>query len=176
MVLSFAQRWLDKERDCGLADISEGMVRATVNLDKLEAESRILMTESGLPGSAAPCLSFRKAALMPRVWEIYAPGKWNRQKKAHLLQYRMLGSDGAGNPICVDETTGGVFLLDHEDGFRSVQFVNSTIAHLAETLLLYLGKRDADEFSNALQGVDAPALFDGSFWWHEIAQLREFGE
>jgi hypothetical protein len=175
MTQSFAQRWLDKERNCGLADISEGMVRTTADVSGFDSESRRVLKNAGLPGSAAPCLSFRDAATMPRIWEVFAPGGWKEQEKSHLLCFRMLGADGAGNPICVDEETGEVWLLDHEDWFRTRQFVNSSVAKLAECLLLYMGQPDATEFSNAVQAIDACALAEDCFWFYELACLREDG-
>jgi hypothetical protein len=110
---------------------------------------------------------------MPRIWEVFAPGHWEEQHKSNLRRYRMLGSDGAGNPICVDEKTSEVWLLDHEDWFRTGQFVNSSVAQLAECLLLYMGEGDADSFSKAVGAIDARALAEGCFWYHEVACLRE---
>jgi hypothetical protein len=164
---------LDKERDRGFSGNLKGMVRPSVNLPNLDADSRHLLTESGLPRSAAPCLSFDDTAQLPRIWEVFASGQWDNQQKARLFQHRVLGSDGAGNPICVDETTGEVWLLDHEDWFRTRQFFNTTVAQLAECLLIYRGVSGVDVLGQAIQRVDAPALSDGSFWWHEVAALRE---
>src|SRR5262249_13846767 len=112
-------------------------------------------------------------ALLPQVWEVFAPGQWKNRQKDHLLQYRILGLDGAGNPICVQEVTGEVWLLDHEGWFHSGQFINSSIAQLAECLLAYMGESDADSFSNAVQRLDPRALREGNFWWFEAAGLRE---
>ena len=106
---------------------------------------------------------------------MFAPGQWKEQEKCHLLPNRMLGSDGAGNPICVHEVTGGVWLLDHEDCFRTRQFVNSSVAKLAECLLLYMGQRDANSLGKEVGAMDGCALAEGCFWFHEIACLREDG-
>ena len=85
----------------------------------------------------------------------------------------MIGSDGAGNPICLESTTGAVVLLDHEDWFRTRQFVNSNVHQLAECLLAYMGEHDPDRFRSALRRVDPAALAEKSFWWHEAACLNE---
>ncbi len=52
-------------------------------------------------------------------------------------RYRILGSDGSGNPICIDEEhRSSVVVLEHDGGFR-VQFMNSSVPQLAECLLAY---------------------------------------
>jgi hypothetical protein len=84
----------------------------------------------------------------------------------------MIGSDGAGNPICVEQSTGTVIMLEHEDWFRTLQFVNSSIRQLAECLLAYMGEHDADRFRVAIRQIDPPALTESAFWWYEAADLE----
>ena len=88
----------------------------------------------------------------------------------------MIGSDGAGNPICIEQGSGAIVLLDHEDLFRTRQFINSGVSHLAECLLAYMGaymgETDADRFRSAVRAIDPPALAEGSFWWHEAGCLE----
>jgi hypothetical protein len=62
-------------------------------------------------------------------------------------------------------------VLDHDDKFRSRQFMNSGILQLAECLLAYMGESDAERFSGAVRAIDAPALSEGAFWWHETEGL-----
>jgi len=88
----------------------------------------------------------------------------------------MIGSDGSGNPICVEQTSGVVVLLDHEDWFRTRQFVNSSVRQLGECLLVYMGEQQQDRFRSAVWGMDATALAEGSFWWHEAACLAPDAE
>ena len=85
----------------------------------------------------------------------------------------MIGSDGAGNPICVEEGFGVVVLLDHEDRFRSRQFVNSSVGQLADCLLAYMGERQTEQFRAAVLSIDAEALAEGSFWCHEAAGVGD---
>jgi hypothetical protein len=83
----------------------------------------------------------------------------------------MIGSDGAGNPICVEKGTGAVVLLDHEDWFRTRQFINSSVRQLAECLLAYMGEQDPDRFRAAIKAIDSAAIAEGTFWWHEAAVI-----
>ena len=88
----------------------------------------------------------------------------------------MIGSDGAGNPICVEQGTGAVVLLDHEDRFLTRQFVNSGVSQLAECLLAYMGERDPERFRGVVRAIDPAALAERSFWWHEAAGLSAEAE
>ncbi len=83
----------------------------------------------------------------------------------------MIGIDGAGNPVCIEEPSGCIWVLDHEDNFRSRLFMNSGISCLAESLLAYMGESDAERFREAIRAIDARALSEGTFWWHEAAGL-----
>jgi hypothetical protein len=126
-----------------------------------------------LPAEAAPCLTFDRATRPVPLWEVFgSPAQWSAAERERLAPYRVIGSDGAGNPICVEQDTGAVVLLDHEDRFLTRQFVNSGVRHLAECLLAYLGERQPDRFRVAVQAIDPEALAERSFWWHEAAGLE----
>src|SRR5690242_7131888 len=122
---SFADRWSRKEREYGLAQIAAEMVPYGHN---------------ALPDSAAPCLTFKQAARPIAIFEVFGcPSDWSPADRARLALFTVIGSDGAGNPICVEQGTGKIMLLDHEDRFRTMKFVNSSVGQLAECLLAYMG-------------------------------------
>jgi hypothetical protein len=157
MTESFTERWGRKEHQCGFADIASTMVQCG---------------QTVLPYSAAPCVSFKEASRPLAIWEVFgSPANWSPMEREHLAPYRMIGSDGAGNPICVEQVSGAVLLLDHEDWFRTVQFINSGVLQLGECLLSYMGENDGKRFRSAVEMIDPPAIVEGSFWWHEAAAL-----
>jgi hypothetical protein len=153
MARSFAERWARKERELGMAAIAAKMVRCGSDY---------------LPDSAAPCLTFDRASKPAAIWTVFgSPVEWSAIERKRLAKYKMIGSDGAANPICIEEPTGTVLLLDHENRFRSVQFVNTNVSKLAECLLAYMGQEDGDSFRSAVAKIDPPAIAEKTFWWHE---------
>jgi hypothetical protein len=62
-------------------------------------------------------------------------------------------------------------LLDHEDWFRTRQYINTSVHQLAECLLAYMGEYDPNRFRTAVQAIDTRAMEEQSFWWHEASQL-----
>lgn len=157
MAESFAERWKRKWSACGFDDIGTEFVACGTDV---------------LPTQAAPFLSFDRAARPALIWEVFGiPSQWPAAERERLAPYRMIGSDGAGNPICVEEGSGVVVLLDHENRFRTRQFVNSSVGQLADCLLAYMGERQPERFRAAVAGIDPPALAEQSFWWHAAAGL-----
>ena len=152
MIESFAERWNRKWLACGYEDIGIEMV----------------VCGSGvLPDSAAPCLSFDRATRPVPIWKVFGiPSQWSEAERERLAPYRMIGSDGAGNPICVEEESGVVVMLDHEDRFHTRQFINSSVGQLAECLLAFMGEREPEQFRAAVALIDPAALAEQSFWWH----------
>ena len=109
---------------------------------------------------------------MPLIWEVFAsPQDFSPEHRSRLGGYRTIGSDGAGNPLCIEDPSGMIWLLDHENWFRSRQFVNSGVQHLAECLLAYMGEVSVERFRDAVCGIDAPALSEGTFWWHAAEDM-----
>jgi hypothetical protein len=157
---SYAERWRRKERDLGFEDTGVEMV---------------VCGEWTLPSDAAPMLTFGEASRPRPIWEVYGiPSRWSAEERERLGPYQMIGSDSAGNPICVESVSGAAWLLDHEDQFRTSQFVNTGVPQLAECLLAYLGERDPERFRSAVLAIDPPALAERSFWWHEAAGVGAY--
>ena len=148
---SFEKRWSDKEAALGVPpDIRANMLSFGGLL---------------LPSEAAPFLSFDKAEDVKRIFEVYGSSwEWSDKDKERLSPYIMIGSDGSGNPICQRNTDKAVVLIDHDDGFNSVSFVNSGVQQLQESLLAYFGERDAERFLSEMQKIDPKAIEPESFW------------
>ena len=70
---SFAERWVSKERECGLEGVAARMIP---------------IANTFLPDSAAPCLSFDYAAAPAPIYEVFgAPSDWTASDRARLLPY-----------------------------------------------------------------------------------------
>lgn len=91
-----------------------------------------------------------------------------------LKRYHTLGSDGAGNPMCIDiEESGRIFMVDHDDAFRSRRLVASSVPQLAEALLL-IHTQTREHFRRLFEAIDPDACGDDSFLPCEVAtQIEE---
>ena len=142
---------------------------------RLSRATQEFLSEAGLPRACAPCLSFEEVGKgLLRLWDVFAPRQWQPTEKTGLEHYLMIGSDGAGNPFCIDERDGRVVMLDHELLFdvkrrdKRTMFVNSGIPEFAESLLVY---QNSDEGAHrlAIEQIDPPAIQKGAFWSYENA-------
>jgi len=97
---------------------------------RLPADARAFLVEVGLPEEAAPFLNFKppKSGTLQRVsFAWHQPATFDR--------YRMIGSNGSGDPVCLDEETDGqVVYLNHDNRFQRVLMASSVIT-LAASLL-----------------------------------------
>jgi hypothetical protein len=152
----------------------------------LIAEDKALLVQAGLPTDAAPFLSFDapKSAELPSVTE-----QWGAATE--FQRYRVIGSDGSGNPIALDaQSHGEVVLLDHENRFARL-LMNTTVRQMVESLLAYrkLIQDTQAEFGpdafldgktsvaarkslrEELTKIDPAAVTPGSFWSGELQNL-----
>lgn len=158
--------------------------KAALERISLLDDDRVFLTQAGLPDSAAPFLSFNapKSGELPTVSK-----QWNQSQA--LAAYRVIGSDGCGNPITLNED-GEVVYLDHESKFAKV-LVNKSIRQLAESLLAYrkLVKNTQEEFGedayldgkissaardtlrHELAQIDPAAMKPGCFWHAQLQDL-----
>jgi hypothetical protein len=114
---------------------------------RIPEDARAYLLTAGLPEDAAPCLSFKspKTGPLPTVADEWHLGPtYNR--------YRVIGFNGSGDPICLDESEeGAVVYLNHDDRFRPV-LINQAVSQLAESLLTF---RQFIQQTNARFGDDA---------------------
>lgn len=125
----FRERWCDDD------DSAESLLAfpPTALADvAIPDESKTFLINAGLPESAAPFLDFRvpdHGALqtVADLWQL-AP-EYNR--------YRVVGSNGSGDPLCIDESCDGQLIyLNHDYNFERV-LINSSVPQLAESLLVF---------------------------------------
>ena len=150
---------------------------------KLAPAAKEFLACIGLPEDAAPYLSFGdgQCELFPSVSEI-----WKQPKE--FRRYRVIGSNGSGDPVCIDEEAEGrIVYLNHDDEFK-VGFMNSSVTQLALSLLhfrqvvqttLSLNGRDAfldgnypdfvvNDFINKMEVMDSAAIKAETFWFNTI--------
>jgi hypothetical protein len=145
------------------------------------------LIKAGLPEEAAPFLSFGpqgSKGWFPNVSTLF-------QLTDEYSVYRVIGCNGSGDPICIDESENGVIiLLHHDEDFRQI-FLNSSIPQLAESLLYYRefvnyiiqekgenayleGDIPLDVKAQTIRDItqnDKMAMKSGSFW---AIELQEF--
>jgi hypothetical protein len=152
----------------------------------LSATTATFLSQSGLPESAAPFLSFCDNS----DDVLYGIGKL-RDLHDFLPEefddYVVIGSCNEGDPIVINIKTDQVEFMDHEDNFSS-QLFNSSIATLAGSLIAYrdfvVGVEEAhgeDAYINAayteeqllglkagLTNADPEAMAKQGFWYEEF--------
>lgn len=181
-VQEFVRRW---------SRVDDPLVRfapAAVSSLCLDPEDVHFLTHAGLPADCAPFLHTHvptSVGVLPTVAE-----RW--RLPPHLfLRYRELGGSGSGDPIALDEESGGaVVLLDHDRQFERV-LINSTVRQYAASLLAYRERCDAaiaaggedgvldgkiptacrTALERELRCIDPPALEPGCFWALEVAAI-----
>jgi hypothetical protein len=153
----------------------------------LSDEDKAFLAEAGLPKDAAPFLTFEAPASgqLPTVSEQLA-------QTTAFAAYRVIGSDGSGNPIALDENnTGEVVLLEHENKFVRVG-INKSVWQLAESLLAYrklvydsqeefgenafldgqVSEATRKELRQKLTTIDPASVKAGCFWHGELKDLE----
>ena len=96
------------------------------------------LSKAGLPDGAAPFLTFDTLGKhgLKKVYEVWGnPSDYSAAERDRLSPYFVIGTDGAGNPIAIDEDNNfSVVRLDHEDRFNTIEFMNSSVQQLAKFL------------------------------------------
>jgi len=136
-------------------------------------EARFLVA-AGLPRSCAPFLSFEAVARGPlQLVQYYGAHQFRASDSTRLASFYVLGFDGAGNPLCLDSARRGeIVMLDHEDGFETRTLVASSVAALAEALLI-IHTVPHQDFVEHLRICDPPAADKAAFLPAEVAMLIE---
>ena len=150
-------------------------------------DAQDFLIERGLPGDAAPFLSFSapEGCRFTSVAEMWNLGDY-------FCPYLVIGSNGSGDPIAIaSDGSGGVVYFNHDNRFERV-FMNSSVGQLAASLKAYEELVDRtrveagdDAFINndipmhlqdwiegTLRDIDPAALGEGCHWREEVDSLR----
>jgi len=143
-------------------------------LATLPAASARFLVEAGLPNGCAPFLGFSEIArglrTLVEVWRLEGVSGIEAEE---LRRYFVLGSDGAGNPLCLDSKDNGkIYMVDHDDAFRSRTLVASSVSQLAEALLL-IHTLPQEDFGRSFMQIDPDAAGVGGFLPKEVEMLKE---
>jgi SUKH-4 immunity protein len=146
---------------------------------RLSADVRGFMFEAGLPADAAPCLYFGppKSGSLPRVSVI-----WNQ--RSDFDRYRIIGGNGSGDPVCLDEDADGqIVYLNHDNSFQRVLMASSVFT-MAECLVELRDVIDEggdtdlvapERYERLLERfriIDPATCEEGGFWPVEIELLK----
>jgi hypothetical protein len=140
--------------------------RDRVNALSISDEAKSLLIEAGLPEEAPPFLSFFPGddpAALAKLTEV------DPLLSKRFSRYRVLGNNGSGDTLCIDERDGSVVYLNHDSNMRRV-FINSSLGQFAEALCLmveFLHQNTKMDFRAELSRIDPPALRSGTMWANE---------
>jgi len=142
----FKQKWTAVENNLEPFDSKE------IEDLKINEQSKDFL-KTGLPSQAAPFLSFGhtdEANLQPanKVWSL--PTKFEC--------YKVIGSNGYGDPVCINENDNSVVYLNHDDEFEYV-YMNSSVEQLAHFLLIV---RDFIENINSSSGSQSTKILNST--------------
>ena len=170
----FKQRWESVGPDRLVSFPKESLADV-----RLSADARSFLIEAGLPEQAAPFLDFGppKSGTLERVSVVW-------HQPTEFGRYRIIGSNGSGDPVCLDEEREGqIVCLNHDNRFESVLMAASVFT-LAECLVelrdLITGAGGTEDVTQEqyaallarLQSIDPAASPPGGYWEREIGCLR----
>jgi hypothetical protein len=125
--LEFKEKWaLHSEKWSELRIFPKNQVD---NLDIDDFDKQFLYL-SGLPFGCAPFINFGdfKNTILERLIDVY-----NLDDSFNGLY--IIGSDGSGDPICVQDKTGEIVILNHDNDFDET-FMSSSLRQMAEFICL----------------------------------------
>ncbi|MFY7733022.1 MAG: SUKH-4 family immunity protein [Bacteroidia bacterium] len=157
-----------------------------VDKTKVNYESFIFLTTCGLPSDAAPFLSFGEL----QEDKLRTPNEVFKIDFEGLSDYLMFGSNGSGDPVCLDTTKHSqIVYLNHDNYFERI-FINESILQFAVCLTMYrdfilslvdqtsddFGRRkfldtEFEQLKSDFKNIDSSSLSDNSFWAAELDSL-----
>jgi hypothetical protein len=139
---------------------------------KISKADKAILTISGLPKDAAPFLSFgfqKKSDILKSM------GREFGLPDDVCSRYKMIGFNGSGDMICINDSGDGAVVYLNHDRNMEVVFMNSGVVKLAECLCLFhefQQSKDGDACRRAIRKVDPKAMGDQSFWRNEIRSFE----
>ncbi|MCE9548755.1 MAG: SUKH-4 family immunity protein [Planctomycetia bacterium] len=137
----------------------------------ISQSDKAILSVSGLPRNASPFLTFGLSSddnVQPLSNTGGVPELSSR--------YRMIGNNGSGDTICIDEADhGSIVCLNHDFNMQR-DFMNSSITALAECLCAFarfMKCKDADACRREFRDADPAAMTSGAFWPREIESVEQ---
>jgi hypothetical protein len=138
---------------------------------RIPDEAKEFLSKAGLPESAPPFLTFqydRTNFVLPTVTEMWT-------LPPEFARYRQIGDTGNEDPICLDEEKNGMVVCLNQDSDFERVFVNSSVAQLAECLLVFrelVKKAQEERGGDAFLNGDVP---EHTIGWakNEFARIDE---
>ena len=168
---TFLQHWTPDEL---LTFERSALERLNINPKQIN-----FLTEIGLPRDAAPFLTFEN--------ELQTLNENYGLDEPEFLTKIVIGSDGAGDPICIELTNQRIYACDHEDDFEP-RFMNSSVTELFKfiSLIAEFNKRplenEEDDFeftdeelfdlTTKMRLLDPKALEPSTFWHDDIEEMK----
>jgi hypothetical protein len=163
----------------GVPEIADDLLLITspptiLDVPSFPLDAARFLTAAGLPGSCSPFLSFEAVGRGPLpLLQYYGAHQFRSSDSSRLASFYVLGSDSAGNPLCLDTACDGeIVMLDHEDRFQTRTFVASSVASLAQALLVIHTTPPAD-FISHLERFDPRAAEPSAFLPMEVSMLDD---
>lgn len=117
---------------------------AQVDKSKFDSEAFIFLTTCGLPCDAAPFLSFSEI----KEGKLLTPNQRFKIDFDGLGDYLMFGSNGSGDPICIDTIDKSqIIYLNHDSYFEKV-FINSSciVLKIVDSFMILILRQVYDLF------------------------------
>src|SRR6185312_4724717 len=143
---------------------------------RVPSDVRNFLVQAGLPDSAAPFLDFGppETGTLERASVVW-------HESSAFDRYRIIGGNGSGDPVCLDEVAAGqVVYLNHDNDFERVLMASSVFT-LAECLLEFravvaetlgateqVSRERYDALLRRIQAIDPASSGEGDFWEQEI--------
>lgn len=179
-----------------LCEKEKKILLSNINVGFISDRDKKILTEIGIPGSAAPFLSFCGEAefagysLRDRICKYEGvPEEDIEAEDAVLDNTCVLGQCSIG--YIVINKRGEIWMLDHES--FDEYYVNQSLDDFLDCLYEYkmfvksihekygsdtyiedvMTEADVDVLEKTLRSIDKEILQEDNFWWEEIQNMRE---
>jgi hypothetical protein len=152
----------------------------------LDEETISFLTTCGFPSDTAPALSFIEV----QEDKLYTPNEAFKIDFAELGDFLMFGTNGSGDPVCIDTTEKNIVVyLNHDNYFERV-FINRSVPQFAFCLTKYrqfiysliekssgeyirrkFSDKEFEDLKKGLLQVDPICMNEESFWHDELKGL-----
>lgn len=169
--------WIDNDEELNLYKPSQ------LDNPRLSKPAFDFLVNCGLPNSCAPFLSFDDCQTI----KILTPNEVFNIEIEELNDYLWIGSNGSGDPVCIDlNCNNEIVYLNHDNDFERV-FINSSLETLSQCLIIYqnfirsvnatnnsnylnrnFSDKVVEQLKQGLMEVDTKCIGDNTMWGMDL--------